>query len=202
MNLIAGKVLSERHMKSAKHDDNTKKLKSQLTMVQAMPQAALPSSSQVKEAEVRMALFVAEHDLPFTVMEHLPKLVKKLFPDSDIAKQIECTTKTSMITKAVTGEESKSRLWGLLREKKFSVMVDESTDTSCSKHLCVVTRVFDENKVRDAFFDLIAMTDVIAGGLRSALSGAFERVGVPYKRSLVGFAVVWIIRLHKTSTCC
>lgn len=189
MNLIAGKVLLERHMKSAKHEDNTKKLKSQLTMVQAMPQTALSSSSQVKEAEVRMALFIAEHDLPFTVMEHLPKLVKKLCPDSDIAKQIECSrTKTSMITKAVTGEESKSRLWGLLREKKFSVMVDESTDIGCSKHLCVVTRVFDENKVKDAFFDLIAVTDVTADGLHSALSGAFERAGVPYKRNLVGFA--------------
>lgn len=67
-------------------------------------------------------------------------------------------------------------------------MVDESTDISCSKHLCVVTRVFDENKVRDAFFDLIAVTDVTAGGLHSALSGAFERAGVPYKRNLVGFA--------------
>ncbi|XP_075533772.1 uncharacterized protein LOC142566774 [Dermacentor variabilis] len=44
-----------------------------------------------------MAMFVAEHNLPFTVMDHLPKLLKKICPDSDIAKQIACSrTKTSV----------------------------------------------------------------------------------------------------------
>ncbi|XP_077497791.1 zinc finger BED domain-containing protein 5-like [Amblyomma americanum] len=187
MNLIAGKKLLERHMKSAKHEENTRKLMSQPTLMQAMPSIAI--SSQVKEAEVRLALFVAEHNVPFTVMDHLPKLVKKICPDSDIAKQIACSrTKTSVITKVVTGEESKSRLCRLLREKKFSVMVDESTDVSCAKHLCVVTRVFEKDSVTDAFFDLIPVTDVSANGLYSALTSTFQRAGIPYKENLVGFA--------------
>lgn len=140
MNLIASKILLERHTKSAKQEGNTRKLKSQPTLMQTMAQTAI--SSQAKEAEVRMALFVAEHDLPFTVMNHLSKLVKELCPDYDIAKQVACSkTKTSMITKIVTGQESQSRLWSLSR-KKFSIMVDESTDVSCNRHLCVVTRVF------------------------------------------------------------
>lgn len=145
--------------------------------------------STVKEAEVRMALFVTEHNLPFTVMEHLPKLVKRICPDSKIAKQVACSrTKTTAITKAVTGEEGKSQLCSLLRQNKFSVMIDESTDISSSKHLCVVARVFDNEKVSDAFFDLVCVEDASADGLYKALVSAFEKAAVPYKENLVGLA--------------
>ncbi|KAH9364908.1 hypothetical protein HPB48_003560 [Haemaphysalis longicornis] len=109
--------------------------------------------SMVKEIEVRMALFVTEHNLAFTASEHLPKPVKRICPDSEIAKQVACSrTKTTAIIKAVTGEESKPQLWSLLSQNKFSVMIDELPDISSSKHLCVVARVFDSEKdsgVRD-----------------------------------------------------
>ncbi|KAH9360391.1 hypothetical protein HPB48_008383 [Haemaphysalis longicornis] len=145
--------------------------------------------SMAKEAVVRMALFVTEHNLPFTVMEHLPKLVKRICPDSEIAKQIACSRmKTTAITKAVTGEEIKLQLWSQLRQNTFSVMIDESTDISSSKHLCVVAGVFDNEKVSDAFFDLVRVEDACADGLYKALVSAFEKAAVPHKENLVRFA--------------
>ena len=38
-------------------------------------------------AETMFAHFVAEHNLPFTVGDHFTKLVKAMFPDSEIAKK-------------------------------------------------------------------------------------------------------------------
>ena len=35
---------------------------------------------QVKSAEIKMPAFIAEHNLPFSVMDHLSDLVKELFP--------------------------------------------------------------------------------------------------------------------------
>lgn len=67
-------------------------------------------------------------------------------------------------------------------------MVDESTDVSCSKHLCVVTRVFEKHKVTDSFFDLNPVTDVSADGLYGALTGTFQGTGVPYELALLQMA--------------
>ncbi|KAH9372624.1 hypothetical protein HPB48_018469 [Haemaphysalis longicornis] len=62
----------------------------------------------VKEAEVRMAFIATEHNLPFTAIEHLPKLVKRIFPDLEIAEQVACSwTQKTAIIKAITIEESK-----------------------------------------------------------------------------------------------
>ncbi|KAH9366674.1 hypothetical protein HPB48_017673 [Haemaphysalis longicornis] len=68
-------------------------------------------------------------------------------------------------------------------------MIGESTDINSSKHLCVMARVFDNEKVRDAFFDLVHVGDVSADGLYKAIAGAFEKVAVPYKeKNLLGLA--------------
>lgn len=53
--------------------------------------------------EKRLAAFVAEHNLPFMVMEHLPNLIKTTCPDSKIADQIRCSkTKTNAIIQHIT----------------------------------------------------------------------------------------------------
>ena len=40
---------------------------------------------QVKQAELKVAAFIVEHNLLFQVMDHLSDLVSKTFPDSKIA---------------------------------------------------------------------------------------------------------------------
>ena len=48
------------------------------------------SIDAVKEAEIRIAAFVTEHNLSFNIMDHLSNLLPKLFPDSKIASSIKC----------------------------------------------------------------------------------------------------------------
>lgn len=44
-------------------------------------------TKKIKEGEIWLAAFVAEHNLPFTVADYyLPGLIKSICPDSKIAK--------------------------------------------------------------------------------------------------------------------
>lgn len=47
----------------------------------------------------------------------------------------------------VIGEYSKEQLVGLLHTTKFSIIADRGTDTSRVKHLCLVTRVVNDNTI-------------------------------------------------------
>ena len=52
---------------------------------------------QVLSAEAQFVQFVAEHNLPFRCGDHLTKLVKSMFPDSDIARQFQCSRTKTMV---------------------------------------------------------------------------------------------------------
>ncbi|XP_062893834.1 dephospho-CoA kinase domain-containing protein isoform X1 [Mobula hypostoma] len=57
-------------------------------------------TEKVTRAEVYFTSFIAEHNLPFQVCKHTGKLFRKMFPDSDIAKNYACSsTKTAAIVK-------------------------------------------------------------------------------------------------------
>jgi len=40
----------------------------------------------VQKSEIRLAAFICEHDLPIKTVEHMPKLIQAICPDSSIAK--------------------------------------------------------------------------------------------------------------------
>lgn len=50
-------------------------------------------TSLAKTAELKMVGFIAEHNLAFSVLDHLPKLIKSIFSDSEIAKKIKLDRK-------------------------------------------------------------------------------------------------------------
>jgi len=90
-------------------------------------------------------------------MDHFSDLIKTCFPDSEIAKNIHLKrTKTTAIMKNVIGKCHKEYLVKCLREVKFSILTDESTDISCTKQSCVVVRYFnnDIGKIVSHFFEL------------------------------------------------
>lgn len=48
---------------------------------------ATKKENQVREGEIRLAAFTAEHNAPFTIMDHMPKLLVTLCLDSSTAKK-------------------------------------------------------------------------------------------------------------------
>lgn len=85
-------------------------------------------NNQVREAEIRIAAFVAEHNLPYAISDHLTKLIVKTCPDSKIAESLKCSRpRVQAIVDNVIGEESFKALCEDLRNNKFSLIIDEST---------------------------------------------------------------------------
>lgn len=127
-----------------------------------------PSTSRedsVKEAEIKLCGFIAEHNLSFLTMDHLCPLLTKNFPDSQIAQDLAVRrTKCKAIITNVIGASHKSSLANLLKQIKFSVLVDESTDIGVNKSACIVIRYFNaiSGKIESHLWELIAMSDVIA----------------------------------------
>lgn len=59
---------------------------------------------QVQRAEALFVQFLAEHNLSFRTGDHLTRLVKGMFPDSEVAWYFQCSrTKTSMLTRFGSG---------------------------------------------------------------------------------------------------
>ena len=90
-----------------------------------------------------MICFIAEHNLPFSISDHLTELCKVMFPDSAIAqgismKRTKCTELTKKLADSVQEE-----LAAKLRKNPFTVIIDESTDTSRTKCLTVIVKFFD-----------------------------------------------------------
>lgn len=44
---------------------------------------------QVKSAEIKLCAFLAEHNIALNVTDHLDDLLKSIFPDSQICKNIK-----------------------------------------------------------------------------------------------------------------
>jgi len=113
---------------------------------------------------MHLAAFIAEHNLPYTTMEHLPKLIQKVCPDSKVALKIKCgRTKTESIVTNVIGSVSSSKIIGLMKKNKFAI---GSTDRSAIKHMAEIARIVDDKLlVHDEFVTLIEVEKATADGL-------------------------------------
>lgn len=70
----------------------------------------------------------------------------------------------------------------------FSLIVDESTDRSTTKHLAIIVRTAVDFHVEDSFLCLIPVVDGTATALHTACTKYFEEKNIPYKENMVGFA--------------
>ena len=93
----------------------------------------------VRDAEIRMAAFISEHNLSFNIMDHFSELLPKLCPDSKIAAQFKSKrTKTKCIVRNALAPCIHEELVEKWKTKHFSVIIDETTDVSTAKELAVV----------------------------------------------------------------
>lgn len=98
-----------------------------------------------------------EHNLPFNCSNHLPDLLRSVCPDCKLAKKIVLgRNKCQAVIQNVIGECNSEDLLNELRSSKFSLLVDESTDTSTTKLLCLVVRRLNVNlETTDDFLTLL-----------------------------------------------
>lgn len=66
-------------------------------------------------------------------------------------------TKATALIKNVIAEQSMQDIVKILQENKFSLIIDESTDLGCIKHLALVARYFKDGNVHDCFLMKLLM---------------------------------------------
>ncbi|KAJ8961310.1 hypothetical protein NQ314_005959 [Rhamnusium bicolor] len=86
--------------------------------------------SQKKQKKLMICAFLAEHNIPFLVMDHLSEVISEAFHDSETAKSFACKrTKTAHLIYDVMGPVFQEKLLNNLRSDvpRFSIIIDEST---------------------------------------------------------------------------
>lgn len=145
---------------------------------------------RAKEADLRIAGFISEHNLSFKLTEHLPNLIRSCCSDSAIAKQIKCgPTKIKSVITNVTGASERQRIIDLMKNCKFSIIADESTDRSCIKNLALITRInCNDEHIKDYFLALIPIQEATGVALFDHIINFFTKYGIPFEKNCIGFA--------------
>lgn len=181
----------ERHKKTEKHIKNINASKQGAKVTDFLQHA--PSSghiSKVAAAELKLCAFIAEHNLPVCLLDHLPGLMRNVCPDSKIAKDIKCArTKGTQIFKNILGPYYFENLVKQLKKCKFSLIIDETTDVSTKKQLVLLTRFYDPStqQIIDNYLILLEVEDCSAKGLFASIESFFTSHDIPFK-NLIGFA--------------
>ncbi|KAK0077509.1 hypothetical protein PV325_003892 [Microctonus aethiopoides] len=183
-----GKRVLEKHAESAKHKSNVKGIVRKPTITSMLPESATNSfTDKNNSGKIKMTCFLATHNLPFSLADDLKDLVQSVIPDSKLASELTFgKTKAHAIVTNVTGKVAETQLTKILQQNKFSLIVDESTDRSSTKHLALIVRTAVDVHVEDSFLCLIPVVDGMATSLHSACTRFFEEKNIPYKENMVG----------------
>ncbi|XP_076049531.1 protein FAM200B-like [Oratosquilla oratoria] len=194
--ITAERTVLINHVKSKKHcskfngtTDNQEPVSTSLKQTAKDP---------VARAEIKLASVLAAHNLPFEVMDHLSEVLRDIFSDSNIAQEFAVKrTKTTEVVTNVIGKSYKEQLAHKLRETKFSVLADESTDVGSIKTSCVVVRFFDHDTgcVESKFWELCEIYNTAnsenvekgaTGNLYEGMLKTFEKHEIPVTQ-IIGF---------------
>ena len=110
-----------------------------------------------------MTMFLAEHNVPIAVMDHMSPMLRDIFPDSAIAKRFSCArTKATCIINDALCPHFETELVDQMKTNPFSLAIDGSNDTDLQKMNPVTVRIFDEKqmKVATKFLEMCLTTGV------------------------------------------
>ena len=135
-----------------------------------------PLDVAARKAEVKITGFLAEHNLPIAVADHIGPLLKDIFPDSKIASAYACgRTKSTCILNRAIKPDLQAKLTDQMRESFFSISTDGSNDQNLEKMNPVTVRLFDINqhKVVTNFLDMCLSRASTAAAIFSSINDAF-----------------------------
>lgn len=179
----------KKHQSSNKHKQTIKNVK--VTSVFDMPSTKnlISSVRKVKIAEIRIASFIAEHNLPINSVDHLVGLIKSIDLQPKELEKLSCNrTKCTGLINNVVGATGFENVINIMKNHRFSILVDESTDHSCIKHLAIVVRTCINFEVSDSFVTLLPLADATSQNMYEVITNFFNNHQIPYKNNLIGFA--------------
>lgn len=135
---------------------------------------------------MKVAVFIAHHNIPLAAMDHLSPLFRDIFPDSNIAKGFSSArTKTMCILNKALQPHFESVLVAHMKEEPFSLAIDGSNDNGIHKMNPVTVRMYDSNTghIGTRLLDMCLTTgtgSATAANIFTAMNDALESRGIPW----------------------
>lgn len=150
-----GVTAAKRHQRTKEHEKAARSVKMSNT-VSNMFKKSTNSQTRAHQVEIQTALFIAENNLPIALSNKMIDFLKTVDLDDEVRSKMKCNrTKCSAIIKNVVGRHGLKSLVEILKNKKFSLIIDESTDIGVLKHLVICVRYATEEGIRDDFLSLL-----------------------------------------------
>ena len=116
---------------------------------------------QVTRAEVKIANWIVQHNIPLAVTDHLSPMFKEIFPDSQIAKgYASARTKTTCILNGSLAPHFKASLVATIKSAPFSLAIDGSNDSGLEKMNPMTIRYFAARRVKTQLLDMCLTSGV------------------------------------------
>ncbi|XP_066590784.1 zinc finger MYM-type protein 6-like [Prorops nasuta] len=115
----------------------------------ASKEGHLDFNDKVKVAEIKLATFFVEHNIPFTYSAELLTIFKEIGKEPDVLQSMSLgkTKLRNIITNVLCPYET-ARITNKLQNHKFSVFEDETSDISNEKKMTLLTRYVDSKSLR------------------------------------------------------
>lgn len=143
--------------------------------------------NEKKRVELELAVAIACHCSTASV-DHLGEIVKRNGKGSDLENIQLHRTKCSILLSKVISPALFKLFKDDVHGKKFSVLIDESTDVATDKHMCIVIRYYSElrSTIVTEFGGLVPITGATGHELFVTLSNHLEKMGLKWC-NCVGF---------------
>ena len=136
---------------------------------------------EVKIAEIELAVTMACHSAVLTI-DHLGEVISRNAKGSKLENIKLHRLKCTRILTNVVAPAFKEELIDDVNGKKSALIMDETTDVSTTKQLCVIVRYYSETEknILTAFVDLISVTrtraDDLFNAIKDCLAGIQRRM--------------------------
>lgn len=129
---------------------------------------------------MKIAAYIVEHSST-TNVDHLGEMLPKLDPKSEILNNIKLhRTKCTMLIKNVLGPCMFQDLLEEIGNSPYSIIVDETTDMTTTKVLCMMIRFFSKKKndLVTTFYRIVKVTDCDATSLYNLICSTLQEDGL------------------------
>lgn len=191
VNISLGKSAIVRHMECKSHQEAKKRLQEVGKSQSSIHTFCRPTTStdSVSKMEIKLCSFLAENNLPLSLSDDMVALLKSLFPTDETLKGVTLgKQKATNTVRQTLGFYYMKENIDILKSRKFSIIIDETTDNSTQSQMAVLATYFDELNFRISliFVDLIRMPDGKADTIYNTVLQCFKDKNIPMG-NIIGF---------------
>ena len=130
-----------------------------------------------------------EKNLPISMADDMIRFMKSLFPNNDVLQHVSLgKQKSTNLIRQVLGFLCAIESIRKLKDTKFSLLIDETTDCSTTSQLAILATVFCEDsfKLENVLIDLLTLENGKAITIFQAVVNSLQDKGIAME-NVVGF---------------